>query len=189
MSAHVRLWVEVRTRGELDAARRVGGVDTYVAPAGVPVYGRPQDQLCIVVTETDMGGRGGVLASRLPLRAGSLVPASPAGHAFLGEMRGRSRRPLAVAVVTEADARRALEAGATDVVVADAAVARAIRDAGLGGGLGLIVRSGSVSAAQDALAAGADGLLDPRGRSSRPSSRHRVLPPAWRRHRLPSALR
>ncbi len=159
MSARVRVWVEVTTRSELETVRKIGGVETYVAPAGAPIYGRPQDQLCIVVSEADLKGRGGVLAARLPVRAGVLVPGSPAGLALLGEMRGRGRRPLAVAVATEAEARRAAEAGASDVVVADALVARAIRDAGPDGSLGLISRAGSVAAAQEVLAAGADGLL------------------------------
>jgi len=161
VSARIRLWVEVGARAQVDAARKVGGIETYVLPAGAPIYGRPSDRLCIDLSDADLRGRGGELASRLPLRAGSLVPASPAGLAFMAEMRGRGRRPLAVAVATEADARRAVEAGATDVVVGDALVARAIRDGGLGGGLGIVVRSTSVSAAQEALAAGADGLLIP----------------------------
>ena len=159
MSARPRIWVDVATRSDLDAARSAGVVETYLVPAGAPVYGRPQDQICIVVAEADLGVRAGGLAARLPLRAGVTVPSSPAGHAFLAEMRGRRRRPLAVVVATEAEARRAAEAGATDVVVDDALVARAIRDAGLGDSLGIISRVGSVAAAPDALAAGADGVL------------------------------
>jgi len=159
VSARPRLWVEVATRGELDAARRTGVVDTYLVPAGAPVYGRPQDRLGVIVGEAELDRRGGGLAARIPLRAGALVPATQSGQAFLAELRGRGRRPLAVAVSTEADARRAAEAGATDLVVDDAVTAGAIISAAAHGAPGIVVRVASVAAAQAALAAGADGLL------------------------------
>ena len=97
------------------------------------------------------------------MRAGVLVPASAEGLAFLGEMRGRGRSPLAVAVTTTAEARRAVEAGATDVVAPDALVARSIRDAAGDDGYGILVRATSVAAAQESLAASVDGLLIPGG--------------------------
>ena len=161
MSARPRLWVEVATRGELDAARRTGVADTFVVPAGAPVYGRPDDRLCVAVAEPDLRRRNGSLAARIPVRAGALVPATPAGHAFLDEVRGRGRRPLAVTVSTEADARRATDAGATDLVVDDAIVLRALARAGHDARIGIIARCDSVTTAEEALAAGADGMLVP----------------------------
>ena len=163
MSARVRVWVEVASRAALDAARDAGVADTFLVPAGAPLYGRPGDRLAVAVTEADLRGRAGALASRLPVRAGVLVPASAEGLAFLGEMRGRGRSPLAVAVTTTAEARRAVEAGATDVVAPDALVARSIRDAAGDDGYGNRVRATSVAAAQESLAASVDGLLIPDG--------------------------
>ncbi len=159
MSARVRLWVEVASRAALDAARAVGNVDTFLIPAGAPLYGRPGDRLAVELAEADLQSRAGTLATRLPLRAGILVPSTAEAHAFLGEMRGRSRSPLAVSVTTVAQARRAIEAGATDVVAPDALVARSIRDSVGDDGYGVLVRVTSVAAAQESLAAGVDGLL------------------------------
>ncbi len=121
----------------------------------------PGDRMAVIVGDADLHGRVGALASRLPLRAGVLVPAGAEGQAFLGEMRGRGRSPLAMAVTTEADGRRAVEAGATAIVASDVLVARSVRDAITEDGIVVLVRVATVAAAEEALTTGVDGLVIP----------------------------
>ena len=159
MTARPRLWVEVATRAELDSVRRSSLADVCLITAGAPIYGRPQDRLCVIVSDADLRGPAGVLAAKLPVRAGALVAATPAGIAFIDELRGRGRGPLAVSVGTVAETRQAAARGVTDVVVDDALVAGSVREAAVDGRVGIIVRVGSTAAARDALSAGVDGLL------------------------------
>ncbi len=161
------LWVEVSDRDELDAARRSGAAAVMVVSSTSTLYGRPGDQLCIRIGERDARVPPGQLAARLPVRAGILFRPTPDTDELVADL-ARRRRPLAADIRSQAEARRALDSGATALVVHDPVLVRALRDelSGMGAagtGPAKAVPIIGVAAGSDAvnemLGAGAQGLL------------------------------
>ncbi len=166
----IRLWAEVGRRSELASLRGSGQVETFVVAAGgSPVYGRPGDRLCLRIgsghTAPDHRSARDVVAA-LPLRAGVLVQANEQGLEILAEARRNQRTPRAALVGSADEARRALLAGATTLVVDRPALLRALVDGLKGapaGAVPVLVAVATSEGASEAIEAGATGLLLPGG--------------------------
>jgi fatty-acyl-CoA synthase len=111
-----QLWVTVASRGELEELRRRGVGDVYVVRARTPIYGRPGDRLCMSLDEAEVAGSARKIVAGLPVRAGVLVPGTPAGLAVLAEGKARGRGPLAARVRGVAEFESAAAAGAEYVI-------------------------------------------------------------------------
>jgi fatty-acyl-CoA synthase len=112
-------WIAVSSRAHLEEARRSHPGDVYVVPARTPIYGRPGDRLCLELQDADLIGSPARVVAALPVRAGVLVAASPAGLAVLREAARRGRGPRAARVRDAGEARSAVEAGAEFLVGVD----------------------------------------------------------------------
>ena len=157
-----RLWVEVDSRSELDAARRSGAVTTYIVDSASPLYGRPGDELCVRIDERDARLPAAQLAARMPVRAGILYRPVPETEQLVAELARRGRRPLAAQVASQAEARRALDGGATAIVVRDPALVRALRDSFIDSGARGVPIVGAASGTAEIgemVTAGVDALL------------------------------
>jgi fatty-acyl-CoA synthase len=116
-------WVSVGSRGELEELRRHRVGDVFVIRDGhTQIYGRPGDRLCVALDDGDIAGNPRRIVAGLPVRAGVLVPASPAGLAVLAEAKARGRAPLAARVRSVAELDAAAAAGAEFVVAMDPSV-------------------------------------------------------------------
>jgi len=150
------LWVEVEDRAGLDAARASGMASVIVLNARSPLYGRPGDTLCMRIDERDGRIAPAQLAARLPVRAGILYHPAETADQLVTALVGRGRAPIAAQVASAAEARRAIESGATALVIRDPALVDALRDTPGVTVIGIASGEGEVD---EMLRAGATGLL------------------------------
>lgn len=151
------LWAMVAGPAQLRALRAGRAVDGYVVSGPTPLYGRPGETI-VVALDPVAPGDAETIVSGLPVRAGALVPATPSGLAIIQALAARRRGPRAVRVSSVLDARRALEAGAT-VLVVDVEHAESIRD--LGGGASVVAWCDSDGALRKASTLRLSGALVP----------------------------
>ncbi len=150
------LWVEVEDRAGLDAARASGIAAIIVVNGSSPLYGRPGDTLCMRIDERDGKIAPAQLAARLPVRAGILYRPAETTDQLVTELVRRGRAPIAAQVANAAEARRAVESGATALVVRDPALVDALRDTP---GVTVIGTASGVAEVDQMLRSGAAGLL------------------------------
>ncbi|HWP62623.1 MAG TPA: AMP-binding protein [Candidatus Binatia bacterium] len=157
MDRDLVLWARVVRPAELRALRTARAADGYVVSGPTPLYGRPGETIVVDLDPVPPGDPE-TIVSGLPMRAGALVPPGASGLAVIRALAERRREPRAVRVGSELDARRALEAGAT-VLVVDVERAEAIRD--LAGHTSLLAWCDSERALRRAAEIGLSGALLP----------------------------
>jgi fatty-acyl-CoA synthase len=153
----IELWVEVDGRGDVEHVRRAGVAVTFVTrPGRSRIYGRPDERLCVWFEASPSAAGIQSAIARLPIRAGAIAEPDHDGLALISALSAARRSPVAASVRTVDDARSALAAGASTLVVDVDRVAALVPAAGPAR---VVVAAADLLEVQAAVDAGAGGVL------------------------------